>query len=75
MNLGRGLYENSGCFFFFKWAVFFSFFSCSFYAATAIATGSEPVRVDKRELRPTKPIVSTEWPDLPDFDPSTQQRE
>jgi len=38
MNLGRGLYEHSGCVFFFTWAVFFSFFSCFFYSATVIET-------------------------------------
>jgi hypothetical protein len=40
--LGRGLYENSGCVFFFTWVVsfFFSFFS--FYSATAIETGNDP---------------------------------
>ena len=36
MNLGGGLYENSGCVFLFTWAVSFSFSSFSFYSATAI---------------------------------------
>jgi hypothetical protein len=42
MILGQGLYENSDCVFFFRWAVFFSFSSCFFYSATAIETGIDP---------------------------------
>ena len=67
--MSRGLYENSGCVFFFTWAVSFSFFSCFVYSATAIATGIDLGGSISANCAARIRFVSTEWPDLPIFDP------
>ena len=56
MILGGGLYENSGCVLFFTWAVSFSFFSCFFYSATAIETGTSTAVWDAATTDNSQPV-------------------